>query len=110
MENQKFNEVRGEIELQNNLETYVVNNGTLEVYESKSAAKKFYNYCFWSSEGAARGNYTNILFVLDYSNLVKDNSIIIDEISIKMNNKAENFLNINLKKSLFRKVLCSYSS
>jgi len=79
---------------------YTVCYDTLDVFNSKEEAKKFYSECYYMSEGAEHERYASILVDLNFSNLGKDNvSKYCNEISIKQNN-SDKLLKIKLNDSL----------
>lgn len=80
---------------------YTVCYDTLDVFNTKEEAKKFYSECYYMSEGAEHERYASILVDLNFSNLGKDHvSTDCREISIKMNSNEDEFLKINLNKYL----------
>ena len=80
---------------------YTVCYDTLDVFNTKEEAKKFYSECYYMSEGAEHERYASILVDLNFSNLGKDHvSTDCREISIKMNSNENEFLKINLNKYL----------
>ena len=80
---------------------YTVCYDTLDVFNSKEDAKKFYSECYYMSEGAEHERYASILVDLNFSNLGKDNvSTDCREIKIKNNDNENKFLSIQLKENL----------
>ncbi len=80
---------------------YTVCYDTLDVFNSKEDAKRFYSECYYMSEGAEHERYASILVDLNFSNLGKDNvSIDCREIKIKNNDNESKFLSVQLKERL----------
>lgn len=52
---------------------YTVCYNSLDVFEDKEQAKKFYSTCYYSSEGAERERYGSILVDLNFTNKATDN-------------------------------------
>lgn len=79
---------------------YTVCYDTLDVFNTKEDAKKFYSECYYMSEGAEHERYASILVDLNFSNLGKDNvSKYCNEISIKQNG-SDKFIKLKLNDSL----------
>lgn len=79
---------------------YTVCYDTLDVFNTKEEAKKFYGECYYMSEGAEHERYASILVDLNFSNLGKDNvSKYCNEISIKQND-SDKFIKLKLNDSL----------
>ena len=79
-----------------NNKIYTVCYDTLDVFNTKEEAKKFYSECYYMSEGAEQERYASILIDLNFSNLGKDHvSTNCREIAIKLESKDE-FLNIKI--------------
>ena len=51
---------------------YCVCYNTLSVFKNKERAKKFFLTCYYSSEGAEKERYSNILIDLDFSDIATD--------------------------------------
>jgi len=80
---------------------YAVCYDTLYVFNGKEQAKKFFETCYYSSEGAEQERYASILADLNFSNTGKDNiSKYITNISIQVDDKTDKYLNIKLNKDL----------
>ena len=80
---------------------YTVCYDSLSVFKSKENAKKFYSECYQMSEGAEHERYASILVDLNFSNIGRDNvSYDCREISIKVGDYSDKFLNIELEERL----------
>lgn len=76
---------------------YTICYDTLDVFNTKEEAKKFYTTCFYSSEGAEQQRYASILVGLDFRNIAYDNvSDSCNEISIKLEKYKDKFLKVKL--------------
>lgn len=58
---------------------YTVCYDTLDVFNTKEEARKFYSDCYYNSEGAEHERYANILIDLNFCDIGKYNLIINNE-------------------------------
>ena len=80
---------------------YTICYDTLNIFNSKADAKKFYSECYHMSEGAEQERYASILVDLNFSNTGKDNvSNYCNKISIKLKEFEDKFINMDLEKNL----------
>ena len=76
---------------------YTICHNTLDVFNTKEEAKKFYTTCFYSSEGAEQHRYASILVGLNFKNIAYDNvSNSCNEISIKLDKYKDKYLKLKL--------------
>lgn len=84
-----------------NDKVYTICYDRLDVFNNKDEAKKFYTECYYMSEGAEHQRYASILVDLNFSNIGRDNvSYDCREISIKVGDYSDKFLNIELEDRL----------
>lgn len=82
-----------------NNKVYVICYDTLDVFNTREEAKRFYKYCYYSSEGAEHERYASILIDLDDKDIAKDDvSIDCKTISIKTDKNA--FIKLELEEFL----------
>ncbi|MBO5183371.1 MAG: hypothetical protein J6B64_03120 [Bacilli bacterium] len=80
---------------------YAVCYDTLDVFNTKEEAKKFYSECYYMSEGAERDRYASVLIGLNFCNIGKDNvSEDCREIAIKIPNIEDEFIKVKLDERL----------
>lgn len=80
---------------------YTVCYDTLDVFNTKEEARKFYSDCYYNSEGAEHERYANILIDLNFCDIGKDNiSKDCREIAIKISDGEFEFIKVKLDKSL----------
>lgn len=76
---------------------YTICYNTLDVFNTKEEAKKFYTTCFYSSEGVEQQRYASILVGLNFKNIAYDNvSDSCNEISIKLDKYKDKYLKLKL--------------
>ena len=80
---------------------YTICYDTLDVFNTKEDAKKFYTTCFYSSEGAEQQRYASILVGLNFRNIAYDNvSSDCNEISIQADNSLDTFIKFKFNERL----------